>query len=89
MERFNNGKSILGIAQEFNHPPYLVARVIVDQLSYSGTLQGYESTLTQIMNDPWTALMRMSNPTTANGGEGEPPEQRRVFISGHLLFRPA
>ena len=75
MERFNNGKSILGIAQEFNHPPYLVARVIVDQLSYSGTLQGYESTLTQIMNDPWTALMRMSNPTTANEGEGDTPCQ--------------
>jgi len=52
VDRFQKGKSLLVIAREFNHPPYLIVKVVIDQFCDSIPKQN-KDVLHQIMNDPW------------------------------------
>lgn len=52
VDRFQKGKSLLAIAREFNYPPYLIVKVVIDQFGDSIPKQN-KDILNQIMNDPW------------------------------------
>jgi len=78
LQRFADGKTIIGLAKELNYPPYMLARLIVESIGKNG-----KKAVTEAMRNPIAKLGHVKDFDVKHENQQEGEHDRYVIV---LLF---